>query len=86
MLEQIQSPADLKGLAIAELQTVVDQSRQALLEKISRHGGHNGPNLGVSNLMPLQIELLQKYVKQPLVFNQLQLSIEQSRLIDNPST
>jgi len=37
---------------------------------------------GVSNLMPLQIELLKKYVKQPLVFNQLQLSLEQSQLID----
>lgn len=33
---------------------------------------------GVSNLMPLQIDLLKKYVKQPLVFNQLQLSLEQS--------
>ncbi len=37
---------------------------------------------GVSNVMPLQIELLKKYVKQPLVFNQLQLSLEQSQLID----
>ncbi len=37
---------------------------------------------GVSNLVPLQIELLQKYVKQPLIFNQLQLSLEQSQLID----
>ncbi len=39
---------------------------------------------GVSNLMPLQIELLKKYVKQPLIFNQLQLSLEQSQLIDQP--
>ncbi len=37
---------------------------------------------GVSNLMPLQIELLKRCVKQPLVFNQLQFSIEQSQLID----
>ncbi len=37
---------------------------------------------GVSNLMPMQIELLKKYVKQPLVFNQVQLSLEQSQLID----
>ena len=37
---------------------------------------------GVSNLMPMQIALLQKYVKQPLVFNQVQLSLEQSQLID----
>ena len=37
---------------------------------------------GVSNLMPMQIELLKKYVLQPLVFNQVQLSLEQSQLID----
>lgn len=37
---------------------------------------------GVSNLMPMQIELLKKYVKQPLIINQLQLSLEQSQLID----
>ncbi len=37
---------------------------------------------GVSNLMPMQIELLKKYVRQPLVFNQVQLSLEQSQLID----
>lgn len=37
---------------------------------------------GVSNLMPMQTELLKKYVKQPLVINQLQLSLEQSQLID----
>ncbi len=37
---------------------------------------------GVSNLMPMQLELLKKYVKQPLVINQVQLSLEQSQLID----
>lgn len=39
-------------------------------------------HFGVSNTMPMQIELLKKYVKQPLKINQLQLSIEQSQLID----
>jgi len=37
---------------------------------------------GVSNLVPMQIELLKKYVNQPLVINQVQLSLEQSQLID----
>ena len=37
---------------------------------------------GVSNTMPMQIELLKKCVKQPLKINQLQLSLEQSQLID----
>ena len=37
---------------------------------------------GVSNVSPLQTELLKKNVRQPLVFNQLQFSLEQSQLID----
>ena len=39
-------------------------------------------HFGVSNTLPMQIEYLKKYVKQPLKINQLQLSIEQSQLID----
>lgn len=39
-------------------------------------------HFGVSNVPPLQVELLKKHVKQPLVFNQLQLSLEQSQLVD----
>ena len=39
---------------------------------------------GVSNLMPMQLDLLKKYVKQPLCINQLQFSLEQSQLIDQP--
>ena len=37
---------------------------------------------GLSNSNPMQIELLKKFVKQPLVINQVQLSLEQSQLID----
>ena len=37
---------------------------------------------GVSNTTPGQLELLKKYVKQPLVINQLQFSLDQSQLID----
>jgi predicted oxidoreductase len=37
---------------------------------------------GVSNQNPMQIELLQKFVKQKLLFNQLQLSITNTGMID----
>ena len=37
---------------------------------------------GVSNVTPGQLELLKKYVKQPLVINQLQFSLDQTQLID----
>ena len=40
-------------------------------------------HFGVSNVTPGQLELLRKYVKQPLVFNQLQFSLDQTQLIDN---
>lgn len=40
-------------------------------------------NFGVSNHKPMQIELLKKYVKQPLEINQLQFSIPVSNMIAN---
>lgn len=40
-------------------------------------------HFGVSNQHPHQIELLRRYVKQPLVANQLQLSITNTTMIDS---
>ncbi|MBN2617761.1 MAG: aldo/keto reductase [Spirochaetales bacterium] len=40
-------------------------------------------NFGVSNQNPMQIELLKTAVKQPIVFNQLQLSIMRTGMIDS---
>lgn len=40
-------------------------------------------HFGVSNQNPMQIQLLQKFVKQPLVTNQLQLSITFATMISN---
>jgi predicted oxidoreductase len=37
---------------------------------------------GVSNQNPMQIELLTKFVKQPIIINQLQLSITNTGMID----
>lgn len=47
ILEKITDAKDLKQLSRSELHTLVDEARTALLNKISQHGGHNGPNLGV---------------------------------------
>ncbi len=47
VLETISSPQDLKQLSREDLHRVVDEARQALLEKTSQHGGHNGPNFGM---------------------------------------
>ena len=45
-IEKIQSPADLKGMDIKTLNTVADETRRAVLNRVSKHGGHVGPNLG----------------------------------------
>ena len=45
-IEKIQSPADLKKLDIKALEVVADETRQAVLNRVSKHGGHVGPNLG----------------------------------------
>lgn len=46
-LEKINGPEDIKKLKVDELQVLADETRKALLNKISRVGGHNGPNLGM---------------------------------------
>lgn len=38
-------------------------------------------SFGVSNMTPLQIQLLQRFVKQPIVLNQMQLSICHAQMI-----
>lgn len=45
-IEKIHSPADLRKLEVSELKAVADEVRDAVLNRVSRHGGHVGPNLG----------------------------------------
>ena len=46
------------------------------------HSNGKVRNFGVSNQSPMQIDLLRKSVKQSLIFNQLQLSIKRTGMID----
>lgn len=46
-LERINSPEDIKKLKVEELQLLADETRKAVINKISKVGGHNGPNLGM---------------------------------------
>ena len=50
MLEEIKTPADLQGLTEAQLNELAVEIRWFLIEKVSRSGGHLGPNLGVVEL------------------------------------
>lgn len=45
-LENIKSPADIKGLNYDELEHIATQMREAVLNRTSQIGGHVGPNLG----------------------------------------
>ncbi len=47
LIEKINSPKDLKELKIDELNILADEIRDILLTKLSNHGGHIGPNLGM---------------------------------------
>ena len=46
-LEKIDAPQDLRGLTTEQLHALADEIREALLRKLSAHGGHIGPNLGM---------------------------------------
>ncbi len=50
MLEAIKSPADLAGLSPEQLKQLSEEIRSFLIEKVSKTGGHLGPNLGVVEL------------------------------------
>ena len=47
ILEKINSPADVKKLDNSELTVLAEDMRKALIHKLSIHGGHCGPNLGM---------------------------------------
>ena len=50
MLESIKSPAELRGLSYEQLTELSAEIRQFLITKVSKTGGHLGPNLGVVEL------------------------------------
>lgn len=46
-IENVNSPADVKKLSIGQLEQLADEMRGLLIRKLSNHGGHVGPNLGM---------------------------------------
>src|SRR6187455_2305941 len=50
ILPTIQSPADLKKLAVEQLPQLAAEIRRAICDQVSRTGGHLAPNLGVVEL------------------------------------
>lgn len=50
-LIDVTSPADIKNLSLEELQDLTTQARQALMTKVSEHGGHFGPPMGAVEMI-----------------------------------
>lgn len=46
-LEKVNGPADIKKLTLDQLNVLADETRHWFLQKVSAHGGHVGPNLGM---------------------------------------
>ena len=50
LLESVHSPADIKRLDAPSLTRLAAEIRTFLVQKVSRTGGHLGPNLGAVEL------------------------------------
>ena len=46
-LSEIKSPADIRRMSLPELKQLASELRANLIQKLSVHGGHVGPNLGM---------------------------------------
>ena len=47
MIENINSPKDIKNLNIDEMETLCEQIRQTIIKTVSKNGGHLASNLGI---------------------------------------
>lgn len=45
-IENVNSPADIKKLSVSELETLAEEIRAGLMNRLSKKGGHFGPNFG----------------------------------------
>lgn len=68
LLEGISGPSDLRALSRPQLVQLADEIRAFLVSKVSRTGGHLGPNLGVVELT-LGIHRVFNSPQDPVIFD-----------------
>lgn len=68
MLDRLKSPADLRGLTYPQLNSLANEIREFLVAKVSKTGGHLGPNLGVVELT-LAIHRIFESPKDPILWD-----------------
>lgn len=67
-LENINGPEDIKKLNLDELKVLADETRSTLINKISKAGGHSGPNLGMVE-MTVALHYVFSSPKDKIVFD-----------------
>jgi 1-deoxy-D-xylulose-5-phosphate synthase len=67
-LEKISAPSDLVKLSFPELAELSAEIRDFLVEKVSKSGGHLGPNLGVVELT-IAIHRIFESPKDTIIFD-----------------
>ena len=67
-LEKINGPEDIKKLNLDELKVLAEETRSALINKISNAGGHSGPNLGIVE-MTVALHYVFNSPKDKIVFD-----------------
>ena len=50
ILDRVNSPADLRGLSLGEMQTLAGEIRQRIIDVVCKNGGHLSSNLGAVEL------------------------------------
>jgi 1-deoxy-D-xylulose-5-phosphate synthase len=68
VLDRITGPRDLRDLTSAELDELATEIRDFLVRKVSRTGGHLGPNLGVVELT-LALHRVFDSPREPIIFD-----------------
>ena len=68
LVESIQSPRDLRALSRRQLVQLASEIRSFLITKVSRTGGHLGPNLGVVELT-IAIHRVFDSPSDPIIFD-----------------
>nr|WP_269451734.1 1-deoxy-D-xylulose-5-phosphate synthase N-terminal domain-containing protein [Tessaracoccus coleopterorum] len=68
LLDSISSPRDLRALSRRQLDQLAAEIRSFLVTKVSRTGGHLGPNLGVVELT-LAIHKVFDSPNDPVIFD-----------------
>jgi 1-deoxy-D-xylulose-5-phosphate synthase len=68
LLEQVNSPADIKKLTVRQMDDLADEIRQFILNSVSRTGGHLASNLGVVE-MTLALHSVFDFQKDKLLWD-----------------